>query len=56
MTDGSQIPLSGTLGSPFSANNDYTGENAIRLYVDWNMADGTFTIDEIEDVDDEIEF
>lgn len=52
MTDGSTINLHGTLNEPLTANNDY----AIGFYVTWNSSDSTFTIDEIDVVEDVIEF
>ena len=52
MADGRTVSLQGTLDEPLSANSDYS----ILFYVTWNSADGTFTVDEIETVEDTIEF
>ena len=52
MTDGRTVSLQGTLDEALSANSDYS----IVFYVTWNSADGTFTVDEIETVEDTIEF
>ena len=52
MTDGRTVSLQGTLDETLSANSDYS----IVFYVTWNSADGTFTVDEIETVEDTIEF
>ena len=52
MTDGRTVSLQGTLDEPLSANSDYS----ILFSVTWNSADGTFTVDEIETVEDTIEF
>ena len=40
------------------ANNDYTGENALNLTMNLNMSDTGvgFTVEDIEEVEDVIEF
>lgn len=52
MADGRTVSLEGTLDETLSSNSDYS----IVFYVTWNSADGTFTVDEIETVEDTIEF
>ena len=52
MTDGRTVSLQGTLDEALSANSDYS----ILFYVTWNSTSGTFTVDEIETVEDTIEF
>lgn len=52
MTDGRTVSLEGTVDETLSSNSDYS----IVFYVTWNSADGTFTVDEIETVEDTIEF
>ena len=52
MADGRTVSLQGTLDEPLSANSDYS----ILFYVTWNSTSGTFTVDEIETVEDTIEF
>ena len=58
LEDGTELSASYDMEYALEANNDYTGENALNLTMNLNMSDTGvgFTVEDIEEVEDVIEF